>query len=119
MSNKIIPINGMTHLMDEANPKMEQKPVESIITDGTCLKLRCILESTDYYIPDGNAAIMMNEPPYHPFAFAFGYSECKDPATGKVISVTKHLEKRFFQTGISTEIVKCPAWWAKRDEGMI
>lgn len=105
--------DGMAHLLNEANP---QSPLVQAWPKGKCLKMRCILEGIDYYIPDGQAGIL-GEPPYHPFAFEVGYSECRDAM--KIISITKHCEKRFFQTGISTEVVNLPNWWEKRDQGML
>lgn len=112
--SKIESINaGMKHLMDQSNPR----PPDNGWPKDKCLKLRCILENIDYYIPDGKAGIQMEEPPYFPFAFEVGYSECRDGL--KVISVSKHINKRFFQTGISTETVDLPMWWAKRDQGIL
>ncbi len=120
MPDKILHIDrssgGMAHLVNEANPpKTQPKKQENAFPEGKCLKARCILEGVDYYIPNGEA--LFDGPPYHPFSFAVGYSAVQPPGEREPISIIKHLEKRFFQTGLSTEIVDLPGWWDRRDRG--
>lgn len=108
---------GMGHLIEQAHPKTQPKEVIPDFPEGKCLKMRCILEGVDYYIPNGEA-LFANEPPYFPFCFPVGYSVVVVMESGSKsapLAVIKHLEKRFFQTGISTEIVDLPAWWDRRD----
>ncbi len=114
------PNTGMRNLIEQAEGNGQ--PAADAIPqwpENKCLKVRCILEAVDYYIPNGDAGVAADQPPYFPFGFAIGYSEVRDPGTSKIISIIKHEQKRFFQTGISAEIVNLPMWWAKRDDGII
>ena len=114
---------GIQYLQDEANGGKEEKKTQIVpptFPEGKCLKLRCILEGVDYYIPDGAAGIDPS-PPYHPFGFNLGYSVVMEQGAlaGKdPVAIIKHTEKRFFQTGVSTEIVDLPKWWDRRDGGI-
>ncbi len=108
---------GMAHLQNEANPpKAKPKQDDPGFPEGKCLKARCILEGVDYYIPNGEA--LFDGPPYHPFSFAIGYSVLANPGSVVPTAIIKHTEKRFFQTGFTTEIVDLPAWWNRRDQGV-
>ncbi len=117
--SNVTPINGMAHLIEAANQKPEPQPKQTApeFPKGKVLKMRCILEGVDYYIPEGDAGIQTDEPPYCPFAFSVGYSVLPQ-AVGQDPIVIKHSTKRFYQTGISTEIVDEPKWWSRRDEGI-
>jgi len=107
----------MAHLIKEANPEPKQE--EQKIHDfpkGKCLKLRCLLDATEYYVENGECGVSQ-EPPYFPWLIPVGYSAMFEAGTTKLISITKHVAKRFYQTGISTEVVDLPSWWEKRDNG--
>lgn len=111
-SKNVETISGMAHLINEANPKPQ--PKQSEFPKGKCIKLRCILEGVDYFVPDGSCGILSDEAPYCPWYIPLGYS-----AVGSAIkpdAIIKHVDKRFFQTGISTELVDLPAWWDRRDQ---
>lgn len=113
---------GMAHLIEQANGgerEQKQRPGGQVIPEwpkDKCLKMRCILEGIDYYIPDGQGGFMGDDPPYFPFAFPVGYSVVREGM--KVVAIMKHSNKRFFQTGITTEIADLPDWWERRDSGM-
>ncbi len=106
--------SGMAHLIKQANPERPPEPPQW--PADKCLKLRCLLETTEYYIPNGEAGII-DQAPYFPFGFAVGYSEVRAGvgSPNVVVAIIKHIEKRFFQTGISTEVVDLPSWWDRRD----
>ncbi len=108
---------GFAHLAEQSNPKRTTQPQPIDAPEwpkDKVLKLRCILEGVDYYIPNGECMIDTAALPYCPFAFNLGYSVVRDGM--KIISILKHHDKRFFQTGISTEVVNLPEWWADRDK---
>lgn len=111
---------GMGHLIDQAEGEQEIRG-GGVIPEwpkDKCVKLRCILEGVDYYIPNGSLGAT-NEPPYHPIAFDVGYSAVFSPANLiEPVAINKHVQKRFYQTGIATEIVDLPKWWDRRDEGV-
>lgn len=111
---------GMAHLIEQSNEGNRAKEKQAEMPpwpEGKCLKMRCILEGIDYYIPEGRCAVQVSEPPYCPFAFEVGYSPVLTPGfpSADPVSIIKHENKRFYQTGISTEIVDLPAWWSKKD----
>ncbi len=117
---KITHISGMAHLLNEAHPQKPQEkdlPKQQPFPKGKCLKLRCLLDTTDYYIENGECGVS-NEPPYFPWLIPAGYSAVYEPGTTKLLAITKHVEKRFYQTGISTEVVDCPIWWERRNDGL-
>ncbi len=110
--------NGIKHLIDQSrqseqsDPRRNQPPPWP---EGKVLKARCILEGVDYYVPNGEAGF--GDPPFFPFSFALGYSVLMDPASASKtpLAIIRHDDKRFFQTGVSTEVVDEPMWWADRD----
>src|SRR6187402_2465421 len=90
--------SGMAHLIEAANPHPQHQAKPPEFPSDKCLKLRCILEGVDYYIPEGNGGIVQ-EPPYFPFYAPLAYSVVKlDPENPKSDFVIKHAEKRFYQT---------------------
>ncbi len=113
-----MPMTGMQHLIEQSEGRTEVKPdpIPEWPKD-KCLKLRCILEGVDYYVPKGRAGVAADQPPYHPFGFDVGYSALFSPTDpANPIAIIKHVHKRFFQTGIATEIAPLPKWWDRRDE---
>lgn len=109
-------LTGMAHLFNEANPQAQGKDSGPEFPKNKCTKVRCILEGVDYYVPGNNVGIMTEEP-LCPWFFPLGYSAVSGPgaANFEPVAIIRHTEKRFFQTGVSTEIVDLPKWWENRD----
>ncbi len=119
MNGKILTLDktptGMQHLVDQANPRPQPKEENPGYPAGKCLKVRVVLDATDYYVPDGVGGFSP-QPPF-PFEFPLAYSEVREGT--KVIGVIKHQDLRIMSTGLKTEAVDLPSWWERRDDGII
>ncbi len=106
---------GMQHLMEQANQRPQPQPRErqtELPTD-KCLKIRVILDATDYYVPLGGFG-MNAEPPFQ-FRLPVAYSVIPQPVGG----IQRHDLLEIYATGLKTEVVDLPKWWDRRDDGVI
>lgn len=120
--SKIIGINeaksssGMAHLIEQANPPSEQSArelTEPYLPPNKCLKVRVILDATDYYC-EFNGFGQNTQPPFQ-FCMPVAYSLLPHPVGG----VQRHDSLEIFATGIRKEVVDLPEWWSRRDAGVI
>ena len=112
--------NGINHLMEQASggSKRQQEEPRIEFPKDKCLKVRCILANLEYYVPNGNAGVNTEYPPYFPFTIPLGYSVISEnPAIpgSKPLAIIRHENMLFYQTGISTEFCDLPEWWDRRD----
>ncbi len=106
---------GMQVLQEQANPRPQPQPRESQseLPIDKCLKIRIILEATDYYTTlDGFG---QNEKPPFQYLLPLAYSALPQPVGG----IQRHEGLQIFATGLKFEVVDLPEWWARRDAGVI
>ncbi len=108
----------MQHLQDQANRGQQQQEAPPPFPEDKCVKVRVVLDATDYYVPDG--AVGFDPQPPFVFRMPLAYSEIRTGGGIPVsVGIQRHDGMMIAGAGIKMEVVDLPTWWDKRDSGII
>ncbi len=109
---------GMAHLIGQASkqPQQQQQGDEWMpLPKGKCTLLTMMLGGKQYFVPgDLRYGVMQMVPPF-PITVPLAYSAV-DVLNASPARIMRHDMLTIYGTGITTEIIDEPRWWAARDE---